>query len=91
MCFLVVVQHLQQEPASSAGQAEAGAERGAERAVKEEMGLAEREREQEEGREGARIRPTLGGVGREQELLLAASASAAVAGLVGWLARSWFG
>ena len=67
----------------------AALERGAERAVKEEMGLAERE--QEEGREGARIRPTLGGVGREQELLLAASASAAVAGLVGWLARSWFG
>ena len=62
-------------------------ERGAAVAAEE----AERVRDEE-----GRI-PALSGAGapasllREQELLLAVSASAAAAGLLGWLARSWFG
>ena len=46
--------------------------------------------EREEGTREARISQSSGSR-RDQELLLAVSASAAAAGLVGWLARSWFG
>ncbi|KAI0754902.1 Mdm33 family-domain-containing protein [Daedaleopsis nitida] len=46
------------------------------------------ERSSPEGTEDARI-PT--GVGKDRELVWAVTASAAAAGVLGWVARSWFG